>query len=117
MSDDKAITRAEMKLREENLTLKISKNVGNMLDTKFKELHESLDNSNIARRNQAVHETTGFTWDDRNKIEKAVQFAYSEAEKKEDTNNKIKTALISYGIPASIAAAIGWFVSHWPPAQ
>ena len=92
------VTEKELELREENLSLRISAHVGEVLDKKFGELQERLDESNITRRDRVIEEVTGFTYENRAEIKKAIQHSHTDAVKQEDTNNKIKTALINYGI-------------------
>ncbi len=117
MADQEFVTHETLKLREENLTLKFTAKVSSMLDDKFTALEERLDESNITRRDKVIEEVTGFTYEERDKIKKTIQSAHSDMVASEDTNNKLKTALINYGVPVSIASMAGYLAGHWPWSQ
>ena len=114
MADSEYVTKEMLELREKNLTLTFTAQVGEMLDTKFNALEERLDEGNITRRNQVIEEVTGFPYEDRAEIKKTLQHAHSDMVASEDTRGKIKTVLITWGVPASIVVAIDWFIRQAP---
>ena len=117
MTEKDFVTVETLQLREENLTLKFTAKVSGMLDEKFSALETRLDESNITRRDRVIEEVTGFTYENRAEIKKTIQHSHADMVASEDTNNKMKTALINYGVPVSIATIAGYLAGHWPWSQ
>ena len=109
MNEEAHITRRDMELIVENLSLKISARVEKKLD----EFAENLHQSNIDRRNSTVHEVTGFEWRERNKIKAGVQHAYRSSVNKDETESVVKKAFIGYTLPLGIGGFFMWVVENW----
>jgi len=112
MNEEKTITRRELELREKNMVLEISANITAVIDERFERFQNRLDASNITRRDQLLFEATGFTYENRGKSSIAIQHAYKEAVKAEDTRNKVKNAIISGSLMATIAASVAWLIQY-----
>lgn len=112
MSDDEFITRREINLREENLTLKFAKIVGDTINEKFQDWEERWEGNGEKKYQERVLELTGESVDNVHLIREGMQHAIKGAVSEKDTKNKIKGAVIGISLP-SIAAAAAWFANHF----
>ena len=113
MNDKQYVTKDEMNLHLENLSLKIAHDLGVLLDDKFDEMSHRMDKANLERRDSTVLSVTGFSWEDRNKIKDVIQYSHNKKNDETNTRNTVKTALINYGIPLFLVGAVSWVISHW----
>lgn len=116
MNDKNYVTKVEMNLHLENLSLKITQDLGVLLDDKFGEMSCRIDRANIERRDTTILSVTGFSWGDRNKIKDVIQYSHNKKINETNTKNTVKITLINYGIPLFLAGAVSWVISHWDEA-
>lgn len=107
---DEYVTKEVLELQLENMTLNITKDIGIIFDEKISVLSDRMDVANIDRRNNAVLELTGFSWEEREKSRLSVQHGYQEAVEGADTKKKVKGALIGGGFGGFFA----WLATYLP---
>lgn len=103
VSENEPVTRRELALREENMVLKITSEVGTMLDDKFTEMNTRLDDANITHRNNAFFEATGFDWENREKSRSTMQYSHKKMNDEQDTRKKVKMVVLGVTVPAGLA--------------
>lgn len=109
MNDDVPVTRRDLDLIVENLSLKISEKVG----VKFDQFADRIHQANIERRDSTIQEVTGFPWDERDKVRTVIQTSHQSIIEGADTSKEIKKVIIGYSLPLGIGAAITWFATHF----
>ena len=113
MNGARHVTKEEMDLHLENLSLKVTKNIACMMDKKLDRIGERFDTSNIERRDAAVLAVTGNTWDERDKTRTTIQTAQADQEGSDDTKAKVKSAIIQHGTTVTLAGVMAWLYSQW----
>ena len=113
MSGDRHVTVKEMNLHLENLSLKVTKDIACMMDKKLDRIGERFDTSNIERRDSAVFEVTGNTWEDREKTRTTIQTAQADQANSDDTKGKLKSGFIQHGTTITMASVMAWLYSQW----
>lgn len=113
MSDGDFVTHGQLKDKLENISLRVSEDVGKMIDLKFAELLERFDKAQINSRDSVVMQITGMEFEERPKIKQAIQHAYEESEKAKDTKATVKKATIGAVVTAFISAGVSGVVVFW----
>ena len=109
MNENSPVTFRDLDLIAENISLK----VGQQIEDKFAAFEERLHASNIERRDSIVRELTGFDWDQRERIEMAIQYSDSLVRDRANTKKLVKKAAIGFGVPLVLGSAITWFLTQY----
>ena len=112
MSDDELITRRELGLTIENLSLTVANEVGALMDRRMEVWEKRWDEVSSERYRANILELTGENPENKDRIRAGHQYAMKAAEDEIDTRRKFKGAVIGFSLP-SIAAGMAWFIEHF----
>jgi hypothetical protein len=111
-NDETLLTRRELALTLENMSLTVAKEVGVTIDNKMQLWQTEWDKVSYERYREHVLELTGEPLENAEMIRAGIRYSIKAVEDSTDTKRRVKYAVIGYSIPLALGGFGMWIMGY-----